>query len=214
LRGAIPRRIAPRYLLQSHAAVGVIAFVPVVLFVATGAVMAFYQPTARVMSRVLAGRAPVHPDARVLPREEAPAGWPAILSVLDTTLPEGNAVYYYPGTPDNARLMFRKRFPDEWHTNGRSYTLIDPYTAAVVQTIDARRQDLGTRLMNKVYPVHAATVGGPVMVGMAAFAAIALSWLAAGGLWSYMARRLASRRLRHAAALPATASSMDLSRST
>jgi uncharacterized iron-regulated membrane protein len=214
LRGAIPRRAAPRHLLQSHAATGAIAFVPVVLFVTTGAVMAFYQPTALVMSRLLTGRAPLQPDARVLPREEAPAGWPAILSVLDTTLPEGTAVYYYPGTRDNARLMFRKRLPDEWHPNGRSYIVVDPYTAAVVQTIDPRTQDLGTRLMNKVYPVHAATVGGSVMAGMAAFAALALSWLAAGGLWSSMARRLASRRQRHAAALPATASSMDLSRST
>jgi hypothetical protein len=214
LRGAVPRRVAPRALLQSHAAMGAIAFVPVVLFVATGAVMAFYQPTAHVMSRVLAGRVPVQPDARVPPRKEATAAWPDILTVLDATLPEGEAVYYYPGTRDNARVMFRKRLPDEWHPNGRSYIVMDPYTTAVVQTIDARAQDAGTRLMNKVYPVHAATVGGVAMTGLAALAALALSWLAAGGAWSYAARRLASRRQRRIGPVPAIASSMDLSRST
>ena len=192
LRGAIPRRAAAADLLRSHAAVGAIAFVPVVIFVATGALMAFYQPTARLASRVLDGRAPAEPNARVLPQDRAPLPWAVILGSLEATYPDSETVYYYPGTPDNARLMFRKRFPGEWHPNGRSYIVIDPYTARVVQAIDARQQGAGTRLMNTVYPVHAATIGGPVLVGSAAAAAVALTWLAAGGVWTYVGRRRAA----------------------
>jgi len=123
--------------------------------------------------------------------------WSTIVDRLDGTFPDGQAVFYYPGTPDNARLMFRKRLPGEWHPNGRSYVLIDPYTADVIQAIDAREQGTGTRLMHAVYPVHAARVGGVAMVALGAFAAAALTWLSGSGAWTYVGRRLvAARRTR------------------
>lgn len=205
LRGAIPRRTTPADVLRSHAATGVLAWVPIVVFVATGAVMAFYQPTARVMSLLLDGRAPVEADARVAPREQPSLPWTVLLSSLDRTFSEGDTVYYYPGTGDNARLMFRKRLPGEWHPNGRSYVVIDPYTGEVVQAIDARAQGVGTRFMNTIYPVHAATVGGVAMVGCGAFAAVALTWLATGGVWSYLRRRASARRRAHNAGMRAVA---------
>ena len=196
LRGALPRRTTSADLLRSHAAVGALGAVPILVFVATGAVMAFYQPTARVMSRLFDGRAPVEADARVAPQAQATLPWSSLLPVLDRTFADGNTVYYYPGTTDNARLMFRKRLPGEWHPNGRSYVVIEPYTGAVVQAIDARAQGAGTRFMNTIYPVHAATVGGLAVDGAAALAALALAWLAGGGVWSYVARRAARRRSR------------------
>lgn len=190
LRGAIPRRATPGELLRSHAAVGAIAAVPIVVFVATGAVMAFYQPTARMVSPLLDGRSPEEPTARVMPQQNPARPWTALLASLDQAFPEGTAVFYYPGTQDNARLMFRKRLPGEWHPNGRSYVVIDPYTAEVVQAIDARAQGAGTRLMNTMYPVHAAKVGGLAMVALAACAAVALTWLAIGGVCTYVGRRI------------------------
>jgi uncharacterized iron-regulated membrane protein len=194
LRGAVPRRAAPADVLRSHAAVGTLAIVPILVFVATGAVMAFYQPTARVMSRLLDGRAPMEADARVPPQARAAIPWSSLLPVLDRTFADGQTIYYYPGTSDNARLMFRKRLPGEWHPNGRSYIVLDPYTAQVVQAIDARAQGAGTRFMNTIYPVHAATVGGLAMDAAGAVAALALAWLAAGGVWSYVGRRATARR--------------------
>lgn len=194
LRGALPRRTTAADLLRSHAAVGVLAAVPILVFVATGAVMAFYQPTGRVMSRLFDDHAPVTADARVPPKTDATLPWSSLLPVLDRTFADGNTVYYYPGTIDNARLMFRKRLPGEWHPNGRSYIVIEPYTGAVVQAIDARAQGAGTRFMNTIYPLHAATVGGLALDGAGALAAIALVWLAGGGVWSYVARRAARRR--------------------
>lgn len=139
------------------------------------------------------------------PREQAALPWPVLLPSLDRTFVDGDTVYYYPGTDENARLMFRKRLPGEWHPNGRSYLVIDPYTGEVVQTIDARAQGIGTRFMNTIYPVHAATVGGGAMVGCAAFAAFALAWLSGSGAWSYVARRVAARRGRRSNKIRAVA---------
>lgn len=193
LRGAVPRHTARPELLRSHAATGVIAFAPVVLFVLTGALMAFYQPTERVLSFLLDGRAPKVADARVAPRSQPPLAWNTLLPVIDRVIPEGDTVYYYPGTADNARLMFRKRVPGEWHPNGRTYIALNPYEGDVVQLIDARTQGVATRFMNTIYPLHAATVGGPLMVIAAFVAAFALAWLAAGGAWTYV-RLLATRK--------------------
>lgn len=188
LRGALPRRTAPGELLRSHAAVGAVAALPIVMFAATGAAIVFYEPTAQLMSRLFDGQSAEEPDARVVPQRTPTRPWSEILRTLDQTFPDGRTVFYYPGTADNPRLMFRKRLPGEWHPNGRSYVLIDPYTAGALQSVDARAQGAGTRIMYALYPVHAAMAGGVFMTALAAFAALALTWLAVGGGWAYVGR--------------------------
>ena len=193
LRGVIPRRGTRPDLLRSHAAAGVIAFVPIMLFVATGALMAFYQPVGRALSLAVDGRAPAEANARVAPRAEPALPWSALLPIIDGVIPEGETVYYYPAIEQNARLMFRKRVPGEWHPNGRSYVVLDPYDGRVVQTIDARAQGMATRFMNTIYPLHAATVGGPAMVAAGFVAGVALTWLAGAGAWTFI-RLLVTRK--------------------
>jgi uncharacterized iron-regulated membrane protein len=100
---------------------------------------------------------------------------------------------YYPGNGTNAVLTFRKSLPGEWHPNGRSYVLVNPYTAGVEQTIDARAQGAGTRAMHAMYPLHAAKVGRWLLIPLASLAAAALAWLAISGGWSYLGRLRASR---------------------
>jgi uncharacterized iron-regulated membrane protein len=207
LRGALPRRLTPGELLRSHAAVGAITALPIVLFVGTGAAIVFYDAAASVMSRVMDNRQPEQPDARVAPLDKPKQPWPAILAALRATFPDGETIFYYPAAPNNARLMFRKRLPGEWHPNGRSYIVIDPYRAEVLQAIDARAQGAGTRVMYAIYPMHAAKVGGVTMAGLAVCAAVALTWLATGGVWSYVARRSATR----IKPLPASASKRHVS---
>src|SRR5690606_4028425 len=65
LSGAIPRQTSPAALLRSHAAVGVIALVPVLLFAATVAAIVFYDETARLLTPWLDARPAEVPDAHV-----------------------------------------------------------------------------------------------------------------------------------------------------
>lgn len=204
IRRAIPRRATSSQLLRSHAAVGAIAVVPVLVFAATGAGLVFYEPAAHAMSALFDAHRPQEPDARVTPKGVPARPWTEILDVLDRTFPDGEAVFYYPGTLDNARLMFRKRLSGEWHPNGRSYVVIDPYTADLVQAIDARAQGGGTRFMHALYPIHSAKVGGAAMLAIAAVAPVALTWLATSGIWAYVARRAVVIRQRHTAAQEAS----------
>jgi uncharacterized iron-regulated membrane protein len=194
LRGMLPKRLSPGHVLRSHAASGAVAVLPVLVFAVTGAAIVFYEPTAALAGRLLDARPAEEPMARVAAREQPRRSWDELLPVIDATLADGETVFYYPPSGSNARLMFRKRLPGEWHPNGRSYVIIDPYTGAVAQAIDARSQGAGTRLMHAVYPVHAAKVGGVAMTALAAVAAMALVWLSVGGAWAYAGRAVIVRR--------------------
>jgi uncharacterized iron-regulated membrane protein len=119
----------------------------------------------------------------------------------------------YPGGATNAVVTCRKRMPGEWHPNGRSYVLLNPYDATVVQSIDATRQGTGTRLAHAIYPVHAAMVGGWPWMLLAAASGVGLAWLAAGGTLAWLRRRT-PRRVRSAAAARPLAASIAVSTDT
>lgn len=190
LRYAVPRDAGAAALLRSHAAAGALVSAGVVLFSATGAGLVFYEPAGRVVSALLDASAPVTPAGWVQPSAVPRAAWPAILEAGRTALPEAGPTMYYPGANGNAVITFRKRLPGESHPNGRSYVLVDPYTARVVQAIDARAQGAGTRLMHAIYPIHAAKTGGVALATAAVITGLGLAWLAIGGTWSYVARRV------------------------
>lgn len=200
LSGAVARRWTPGDLLRSHAATGFLLFVPVTLFAATGAALIFYEPLWRAASAVLDASPPREPDATVTRRDALPRPWREIIAAVEGTFPSGRTAMYYPGAGDNAVLTFRKQLPGEWHPNGRSYVLVDPYSARVVQAIDARQQGRGTRLMHAIYPVHAAKTGGWTLIALAALAAVGLTWLAIGGATSYVMRWRLGRRAAERAA--------------
>lgn len=194
LSQAIPRSAAPAAFLRSHAASGVLFLAPAVVLSATGAGLVFYAPAGAALSALFDTSKPVLPAASVARRADAPQPWSRILSAARAAFPEAGPTMYSPGRGDDAVLTFRTSLPGEWHPNGRSYVLIDPYTAQVVQAIDARTEGRGTRAMHALYPVHAAKVGGRFMIAIAAAAAIGLAWLSGTAGWSWLQRILPAAR--------------------
>lgn len=185
LRYIFPRDFNAASILRCHTALGISCIVPVIFFVTTGLLLVFYAPASAVLSNLLDDRPPAKPDVIVIPGNEPTLEWEQILAGIEKTFPEGQLVYYYPPGPDNAAMIFRKRLPGEWHPNGRSCIVIDPYRGEVAQAIDARREAAGVRIMNTVYPLHAAAVGGPAYKSIAILAALALALLACTGIISY-----------------------------
>lgn len=200
LRRAWPRSLTSAELVRSHAASGALLAIPILAFTTTGAALVFYEPVAAGLARAFDRTPAEQPDAVVAPRPSPPQPWDRLLVAASETLPEGRLSMCYPGGATNPVLVCRKRMPGEWHPNGRSYVLIDPYTATLVQAIDATRQGTGTRLAHAIYPVHAATVGGWPWVAVAAAAGVGLTWLAAGGTLAWLRRR-SPRRVPSAAAV-------------
>ena len=190
LRHAVPTRLAGAALLRSHAASGVLLLLPIALFAATGAGLVFYEPVGAVAARLMDAAPAAEPNAVVAPRAAARADWTTLLGAARTALPESGPTMCYVGRGENVVFTCRKRLPGEWHPNGRSYVLIDPYTAEVLQTIDARQQGAGTRVMHALYPLHAAKVGGLWLAALAVITGLGLAGLAIGGAWTYLARTL------------------------
>lgn len=193
IREALPRRFTPASMLRSHAASGVLLAAGVVLFAATGAGLVFYAELGWIASRLL-DAAPVEtPSAVIRPESRPRASWSRLLAAANGALPESGPAMYYPGPTTNAVVTFRKKLPGELHPNGRSYVLVDPYTAAVVQTIDARSQGAGTRALHALYPIHAAKVAGIPLATLAVLSGLGVAWLALGGAWSHLARLYRAR---------------------
>jgi uncharacterized iron-regulated membrane protein len=226
LRRSMPRSASAGELLRSHAASGAIAAIPIIVFAATGAAIVFYTPVNAALSAMFDQRTPMKPDAVVAPRTADGAAraagavgaagvtgaaadmrpWIERLAHVRATFPDGDLVMYSPGRGKNAAQSFRLRLPGEWHPNGRSYVLLNPYDGRIVQSIDARQQGLGTRIAHAIYPVHAATVGGLPYLLFTILAAIGLSWLAIGGAAAWLQKYRATRRATAAAAAAATSS--------
>jgi uncharacterized iron-regulated membrane protein len=214
LRRWAPRNVSPGELLRSHATSGAIAAIPIIVFAATGAAIVFYTPVNAALSAMFDHRTPMKPDAVVAPAP-ASAGesgeaagtrpWAERLARVRATFPEGDLVMYSPGRGKNAAQSFRLRLPGEWHPNGRSYVLLNPYDGTIVQSIDARQQGLGTRIAHAIYPVHAATVGGLPYLLFTIAAAIGLAWLAIGGAAAWIQKYRATRRATAAAAVKTAA---------
>lgn len=153
----------------------------------------FYEPAWSVATALLDAQPPEEPSAVVASSAAPRRPWPEILEKVRGALPEAAPTMYYPGSAENAVMTFRKSLPGEWHPNGRSYVLVDPYRAQVVQAIDARAQGAGTRLMHALYPVHAAMVGGAALIAVALLASVGLTYLAVGGSAAFVARRARAR---------------------
>ena len=209
-----PRSWAPGPLLRTHAGMGVITAVPLLLFLLTGAALALPEFVTPMLARAFDRKPATGVTARVPSSIGPRASWGAMLAAIEQALPaspEGSSerprlVFLTPGRGDNAALTVRVRLPGEWHPNGRSVVVVNPSTAQVLQVIDARRQGAGTRLAHAIYPLHAARIGsGPsvLLVLVAVVAGLGLAVLCVTGVvtwWQRARARALSRARRQTAA--------------
>ena len=194
LRFAVPQAMSSAHFIRAHSAIGVIFAAGILLIVLTGVTIVFYRPFMTAVTTVLDSTPPMVPVARVESTDQPVRPWAAILETVEKTFPDGKLVYFIPPRPDNAVMTFRKRMPGEWHPNGRSFILLHPYTGEVLQTIDARRQEFGMRLMEKAYPLHASKVGGVPYTLLAICTSGALIALGVFGCLSYGLRIVSHRK--------------------
>ena len=103
-----------------------------------------------------------------------------------------------PGKP----MVLRLRQPFEWTPNGRTFLYVDPATTAVVGTVDPARSGNHEYAREKLYPLHAAKVGGlawKLAITASGLALALLGGLAVFGFWQTRAKmRKAARRKRYA----------------
>lgn len=205
LRAVWPRSWAPGALLRSHAAVGVVTAGPLLVFLLTGAGMAFSASVMPMLSRLLDAAPPTVVRPQVASDGRGHVPWAVALArleqamaALDTPPRDGEAqlVFITPPRVSGTAMVARVRLPGEWHPNGRSIVVLHPHTGDILQTMDARREGAGTRLGHALYPIHAARIGsGPswLLVALAILAGLGLAVLSGSGLVTWVQRRVRRR---------------------
>lgn len=176
--------------IRQHFTLGIFITPLLLLFVLTGTIKAFHRPVTHAVTALLDPIPPKYPTVIVEHKKQAVKSWLDILSAINQVLPEGEIKSWSPSQPNNAAFIFRKRMPEEWHPYGRTFILLNPYDASIVQIIDARQHQLGMKIMERVYPLHTAKIGGITFKVVSVVTAFLLLSLTALGVISFFRRRL------------------------
>jgi len=173
-------------LVRAHRNLGAVVALPIALQALTGVGLAFPDGARSLIARF----------APTSPRGTPPSAPSA--SAIDWRRAIANAAALAPGaelrgvtwpSPERPAAV-RLRQPTEWHPNGRTVATLDPSGGAIVSFTDATRLGGGDRLLNALYPVHAARVGRPLLDLAALGAGLGLVVLGLSGALAF-ARRTA-----------------------
>lgn len=147
--------------LSWHRSIGVLSLPLVLLLTLTGTGMVYHAGFRAVLTGVFGGEpAPAAPE-RVATTGTAP-DWPRILATANAALPDARLTRTGPPEPGSDVIGFRARAAGEWHPNGRSLVYVDRAGERLLLAHDATDQALGARMTEAIYPLHIASVGGPL----------------------------------------------------
>lgn len=176
-----------------HRVIGAVSALVLILAVGTGVMMVFYSQAQTVLTATFGGG--IAPVNRTIEVGERALPWPQLQKAMEDSLPEGRTrLVSFPTTEDQA-LVIRKRMPQEWHQNGRSFIYVNPYTAEVYSARDAMQDELGDRLTQKIYPLHSAGVGGTAFVALLTVSGFAPLILVPTGFYVWWWRRKKRSRI-------------------
>lgn len=199
-----PARMTSGAIVHHHRDLGVLTAPMLALSLLTGAMMAL-PALERLLLAPLGASDRARPPklATTVAPIAAPARFAPLLAAAARRFPGAalRRVQWPRGT--GAPLALRLRQPFEWTPNGRTFVYADPATLAIVGIADPATGGAHERVREKLYPLHAAKVGGlwwKLAVTASGLALALLGSLAVYGFWTTRARVSAARRERRVAA--------------
>lgn len=182
-----PQQFRVQLLMQYHRHSGALTSVMVTLVSLTGALLLWQSLVFPLLPPQPFSE---QPDRFVKPGEAAPS---ALLRHAAATIPDGWPTYVRLRQPGTNEASVRFRLPGEWHPNGRTSVLFNLDNGSVRVSERSDQADIGRRLVNQAYPLHAGYGMNAVYLFLAFMSAVAMLWLGVTGLISYV-RRLGLRR--------------------
>jgi uncharacterized iron-regulated membrane protein len=164
-----------RFWFDVHNAVGVFAFVFLLLLALTGVVIGFDNWTTPWLFRVT-GSQPVRGPATVTPVAGARLLTPdEALGIARDELPGAVPISInVPGPKAPYRIALR--YPEDRTPGGRSRVYINPYSGSVIQIESSRTTAAGTRLINLNRAIHTGDLFGmptKILMSLTSLAAVA-----------------------------------------
>jgi len=186
-----PARLTRPSIVRQHRDLGIVMAPLLLLSLLTGAIFVF-QPLAGVVLgpgtqaalKSFSG-APDYKDAALAPDFD----WRALVKAAHDRFPE--AELRIVSAPRGARglVTVRMRQPEEWLPNGRTMLWFAADTGALVGSRDFRTAPAQVVFYNRLYPLHAAKVGGLPYRLVMTLSGLTLGMLGTLAVWTFWFKR-------------------------
>lgn len=172
-----------RRVLDLHRAVGVWAWVPLMVIVVTGAYFPFPAPF-RWLASVGHGTSMVE-DAPVATGStvEARVTLDAVVRAADALCPGVPANWIRLPQREGDVFTVRKRLPGDWRTQGDNHVHVDPASGRVIRMDLHSERPMGQRVLRAMFPLHVGTFGGTTTRVIWAALGCVPAVLLASGAW-------------------------------
>lgn len=180
----LPRRLTPGAIVKHHRDLGILAAPLLILSMATGVLMVFPQAADALISK---GPQPVS-VAGPLP---SGGGSPIKLALEASKHRFPDAALRRISLPVKAGspIAVRMKQPFEWTPNGRTQLQFDARTGRLLSITDPARASASARLVEKLYPLHTAKVGGLAMKLLMTASGLSLAILGTLAVYAFWFRR-------------------------
>ncbi len=176
---AWPKRFNRGEIIRHHRDLGIVATPLLFIALATG-VMLTLRPVA--VLAVSPWSSPAQMQAALAPPQvtggsASDIDWEAILTAAQNRFPNGEIRLISPVAKKGGLITIRVKQPYEWLPNGRTLLWFDPATSALIEAREASEHPRGVQILNTMYPLHAAKIGGLTYKAAMTLAGLALTML-------------------------------------
>lgn len=185
---AWPSRMTRPAIVRHHRDLGIVAAPLLLLSMATGSLMIF-EPMAKVVLAPWGSLNRAEPPGLPLAGTAGPeTDWKAIFSAAQDRFPDAAPRrLQFPGEAGQP-LTLRMRQPFEWTPNGRTYLRFDPANGRLLSVEDPATGTTAQAAQEKLYPLHAAKVGGWAWKTAITMSGVVLALLGTLALWTFWFR--------------------------
>lgn len=187
-----PARMSRPAIIRHHRDIGIVLAPVLFLSCLTGAMLTL-RPVADLVLRPL-GPASEWRTATAAPKVTggplaASPDWHAMLAAARDRFPDADfRVLALPRRPGDL-IALRLKQPAEWLPNGRTLVWFDPADGHLVEARDALSMPAGMQAFMKVYPLHAAKVGGIAMKLLMTLSGLGMAVLGTLAVWTFWFKR-------------------------
>jgi uncharacterized iron-regulated membrane protein len=174
-----------------HTAVGIVAYLFLLVLTITGLVIGSEELTRPFFYRITNSQLEKGPDIS-LPLSTGPLMLPAdsAAAIARAALP-GAAPFDIPLPGPGEIYVIRCRFPEDLTPGGRSMVFVDPYSGKVLGVQSSRTAPAGTRIINMNRAIHTGDLFGMPSKIVMSLASLALVLLFISGVGMWWKRRAA-----------------------
>lgn len=177
-----PKRFSPGPIVAQHRDLGIVIAPLLLLSLGTGALLVFDPLRAAIIGH----------EVRPKSHELQPAKDPSARTILQTAkrqFPDAELRRISFPAKASEPILVRIRQPAEWTPNGRTQLAFDARTGTLLSIEDPLRGNRAAATAEKLYPIHAAKVGGMAMKLLLTISGLGLFLLGSFATYSFWARR-------------------------